>query len=121
MRWDPNGFTEFRNAGGLAEAGTIGIFGTAKGNVCIIGRQWTIQVLDGRNFTGIELSLPPASVESPVSGTYKYPVIQDHTGEWWIASGRGVHRFADTSPILRLATARRSASTRHATDWRPIL
>jgi signal transduction histidine kinase/ligand-binding sensor domain-containing protein len=106
MRWDPNGFTEFRNADGLTEAGTIGIFGTTKGALCIFGPQWRIQVFDGRNFAGIELSLPPANVENPTSGIYKYSAIQDHTGEWWIASGQGVYRFADRNPIDRLAVAR---------------
>jgi signal transduction histidine kinase/ligand-binding sensor domain-containing protein len=105
MKLEPNGFIGYRQSDGLARTRTIGIFETTGGQVCVIGRQWQIQVFDGRRFGGVQLHLPPPGNASPSSGSHQYPAMQDHTGEWWIASGRGVYRFAPVDRIDGLGAA----------------
>jgi hypothetical protein len=105
MKLEPNGFIGYGKADGFALKGTMGILETTEGSVCVIGWQWRLQCFEGQHFTGVQLNSPAASNLSPSSGTYKYPGRQDHTGEWWIATGQGVFRFAPVDRITRLATA----------------
>jgi signal transduction histidine kinase/ligand-binding sensor domain-containing protein len=103
------GFTGFRQADGLAAERVLSIFETLTGELCVVGRKWHIGVFGGRRFSDVQLKLPPAGSESPSAGQFLHPAIQDHTGEWWIASGRGVYRFSATPRLEDLVTMRPKA------------
>ena len=114
MKLERGGFIEYGKADGLMEPATMRIFESAEGRLCVVGQQWHIQWFDGQHFAGVHLNLPASSNLSPNSGFFKYSAMQDHTGEWWIASGQGVYRFARPDRLDRLASAhpKRIYSTR---------
>jgi ligand-binding sensor domain-containing protein/signal transduction histidine kinase len=103
MKLSISGFAGYGEADGLASERVLSIFETPTGQVCVVGRKWHIGVFDGRRFEQVELDLPPPGTDSPSVGQFIHPAIQDHTGEWWIASGRGVHRFARATRLEDLA------------------
>jgi ligand-binding sensor domain-containing protein/anti-sigma regulatory factor (Ser/Thr protein kinase) len=99
-----NGFTTYGEADGLElplaghlfadQSGEIcGAWGTGKG--IMLGR------FDGRRFALIPFPLP-RSIRN-YTGWGPNRVLQDHTGEWWIGSGRGLLRFRKISALEQLA------------------
>jgi ligand-binding sensor domain-containing protein len=97
-----SGFTGYGEADGLAGTRVLSIFEAPAGQVCVVGRKWHIGVFNGVRFEHVELKLPPSGTDTPSAGQFLHPAIRDHTGEWWIATGRGVHRFASATKIEAL-------------------
>ena len=101
-----SGFTGYSEPDGVAREGVVSIFETTSGQVCVVTLKGRIDLFDGHRFTGIRLDLPPAVSVSSGVGRENYPAIQDHTEEWWVASGGGIHRFQRVNQFADLARIR---------------
>src|SRR5262249_40423609 len=116
-----NGFVSYGPADGFSELRVLSIFKATAGEVCVAGRHWQIQCFDGRSFAGVELTLPRARRTHPRAELDLHPVIQDHTGDWWVGSGEGVFRFAPVDRLKTLAIAHPKATYTLANDIVDVL
>ena len=83
------------------------VFETGAGELYVNSSGWRISRFDGRRFTTVKLRLPPAVTDASwrdVNG-----VIQDHLGDWWIATRVGLHRYSRVARFEDLGRAMPSA------------
>ena len=83
------------------------VFETGAGELYVNSSGWRISRFDGRRFTTVKLRLPPAVTDASwrdVNG-----VIQDHLGDWWIATRVGLHRYSRVARFEDLGRALPSA------------
>lgn len=95
-----NGLVSFREADGLGNPEIIAIFETNAGELCAISSKWTINRFDGERFTAIRPNLPKKILDSS-SG--RWVMIEDHEGDWWVATGVGLYRFPKVARLEDLA------------------
>ena len=100
------GWTAYDQVDGLGES-VASISESAAGELYVNSSGWRVSRFDGRRFSTIRPGLP-ATVTDPtwrsVSG-----ILQDHSGEWWITTRSGLHRFGRVSRFEDLARARPKA------------
>jgi PAS domain S-box-containing protein len=93
MKLVHNGLTSYREADGLTSSRISAIFESQLGSVFVVTGDPTKQFyrFDGRSFSGTSLPLPAGTVNS---WGWHQTAFQDHLGDWWIPTSRGVHRFS---------------------------
>jgi ligand-binding sensor domain-containing protein/signal transduction histidine kinase len=93
MKVARNGFTSFTAADGLPLV--RGLMETAHGDLCAIvatDKDLTIARFDGAGFVPIRPAWPRRIFRYGWGS--QQVAVQDHTGEWWIATGQGLARFS---------------------------
>lgn len=103
MKIARNGFLSYAEADGLGHPEVIQIYEDRAGELVVISAKWTINRLDGERFTALRPNLPHEIIDSS-SG--RWVIIQDHLGEWWVATSQGVYRFPNVSRLEDLARVR---------------
>ena len=88
---------------GLGTPEVVNIFEDQAGELVVISAKWTINRFDGERFTSVRPNLPQSLIDSS-SG--KWEMMQDHLGEWWIATNQGLYRFPKVNRIEDLARVR---------------
>lgn len=103
-----NGFTRFDEADGLL-TGPNALFENQAGELCAITvREMVVnRFADGR-FISTRLNVPKALENSKLWGGYQI-TFQDHTGDWWVPTTKGLMRFAKVAQVEQLARARPKA------------
>jgi PAS domain S-box-containing protein len=88
-----NGLTTYREPDGLTPSRIGSIFESRQGALYVINGAPVTQIhrFDGRRFSSLTFPLPAGVVHS--WGWYQV-AFQDHLGDWWIPTNRGVHRFS---------------------------
>jgi signal transduction histidine kinase/streptogramin lyase len=95
MRMAPNGLVSYYAEDGLAGRTDIGsIFETRQGELCFL-EQAVVSRFDGRRFVRTRVKFP-SDIRYYGWGTGRL-ALQDHTGDWWIATGQGLVRFPPVS------------------------
>jgi ligand-binding sensor domain-containing protein/two-component sensor histidine kinase len=98
------GFTTYHEDDGLGSNQIASVFANQKGEVCTISSDITkkyINQFDGRKFTAV---LPNLSNRIRYIGSgWNQTTFQDHTGEWWVATGDGLVRFPKVGRLEQLA------------------
>jgi PAS domain S-box-containing protein len=85
-----HGFTTYGAEDGLGHG--IGNFiESPTGEFYITTEAWRISRYDGQSFTTVQPKLPPSIREAGWRPTKN--VLQDHTGQWWLAMQTGLCRF----------------------------
>ena len=106
MKISHHGFTTFSEADGISQPRINSIFEDQAGELCVIGSmtdKLLIDRLDGRRFDETLLKMPGGV---PYSwGWYQF-VLQDHLGEWWIPTTKGIYRFPRTTKVEELGHLR---------------
>ena len=83
------------------------IFENRAGELYAYSGAWRISRIDGNSFTTVRPNLPAGVTDS--SWRANSGLIEDHTGEWWIATNAGLCRFPRVSSFEQLARARPKA------------
>lgn len=101
-----SGFTTFGKADGFLWSTSI--FETRAGDLFLVGApnpvpDWLINRLDEDRFMPIRPRFPEAVKRLGSGWGWSQTVLEDHTGEWWIATGAGVCRFPKVSNPEQLA------------------
>lgn len=104
MKMARNGFTTFTEADGVPFAESFAL--SRQGEMCVLFREKDGAHI-GRFDAGKFVDVKPAW---PRGITYfgwgrGQDLVQDRAGEWWIATGRGLCRFARTDSVAGLAGA----------------
>ena len=86
-----DGWTTYGESDGLGQS-VASVFETRTGGLYVNSTAWRISRFDGRQFTTVKLRLP-AEV-SDASWRDVNGVIQDHLGDWWIATRVGLYRYS---------------------------
>lgn len=88
-----SGITAFTDADGFN--GTSAIFKDRAGDLLVVGGRSSknfISRYDGERFVRIQPDRPGSDRIEHIWRD-NHDVLQDHTGEWWVATGNGVYRF----------------------------
>jgi ligand-binding sensor domain-containing protein len=105
MKVARSGFTTYNEADGVPQAASL--METRQGEMCILYRAETglaIARFDGGHFAPIEPRWPD---QITYFGWGRGQIaVQDRVGEWWIATGQGLCRFASVDRVDQLAGAR---------------
>ena len=100
MKLSRSGFVTFGEEDGLGHA-VSGIFERRNGELCVTSTNWLVSRFDGRRFATVRPRLP-ASLPA-ARWRFFQTTLEDRTGEWWIATGEGLCRFAKPSRLEDLA------------------
>ena len=108
MKIARNGFTTFREADGLP-AGAVAIFENKSGELCAITEKGMgiNRFVDGR-FISTRFNVPKGLKNSQLWGTNQI-TFQDHEGDWWVPTLRGLMRFQGVAQVEHLARAQPKA------------
>jgi signal transduction histidine kinase/ligand-binding sensor domain-containing protein len=87
---------------GLGTPEIISIFEDQAGELIAVSTKWTLNRFDGERFTALRPNLPQSITEGS-SG--RWVIIQDHLGEWWVATSQGLYRFPKVNRLEELARA----------------
>jgi len=102
-----NGFSTYGEADGLPLGGFGSVFEDRIGELCLFrgaSSRLSLHHFDGERFGATQLPLPSA-ITYFGWGTGQ-TAFQDHTGEWWIATGQGLCRFSRVASVGELGRAR---------------
>lgn len=109
MRWTRRGLVSYREADGLPATTRVrSVFTDARGEVYASSTRSFLSRFDGRGFEAVQVSLGPFS-----TGDFSFGApmaLRDRMGDWWIASSRGLLRFAGAGRLRDLAWARPTAA-----------
>ena len=111
MRITRDGFVSYRVADGLGHIRILSIFENLDGDIQVISGssdggttdQRYLNHFDGKNFTAIRPNLGPTRF---MGQSWYQAAFQDHSGEWWLATGEGLFRFPKTQDSSQLARMR---------------
>jgi signal transduction histidine kinase/ligand-binding sensor domain-containing protein len=108
MRLASHGFTTFDDRDGLGHRRVASIFETRAGELCVrTAFQW-LNRFDGRMFTALRPALTvPASIQTA------HGFVQDREAQWWLATPRGLARYA--AAPTRADLARRTPTAVYTT------
>jgi len=103
-----NGFTTFDKSDGLL-SGAMGIIETRSGDLCAITERGMVvnRFEDGR-FISTRFNVPKTLENSKLWGTSQI-TFQDHQGDWWVPTSKGLMCFANVDRLEKLARARPKA------------
>ena len=107
-----NGFITYGKADGLGNDSISAIFENRAGELCVMttsGRERRLNHLDGRRFIARQPGLPAQAQPFDWGWGWNQIVLQDHGGDWWLATGQGLYRYAKTNGVEQLASARPKA------------
>ena len=91
---------------GMADPIVDTILEDRAGNLCVVQteeRSVFVSRLKGNRFESIEVRLPSTS---HVGWGWNQSLLQDHLGEWWLPTGRGLFRYGSARSASSLASAR---------------
>ena len=75
------------------------------GELCVTSSNYLLSRFDGSRFKTVKLN-----IGKKTGRWHRYHnVIEDHMGEWWVATANGIYRFPKVSDIEQLAGARPKA------------
>jgi ligand-binding sensor domain-containing protein/anti-sigma regulatory factor (Ser/Thr protein kinase) len=103
----PIGFTTYNAADGIVGSAVISIFESNSGELCAISGQININRFDGERFHSTRVRLP-GQVTNLGWGSHQIH-LQDHLGEWWVATGEGLCRYGKVNSVEQLGRARPKA------------
>jgi signal transduction histidine kinase/ligand-binding sensor domain-containing protein len=95
-----NGFASITRDQGLADNLARRLFLDREGRVTVIGRRWSVSVLEGTTVRAGEFRLPAVG---PSPSPWENAAHRDRRGEWWVATGDGLFRFPNVD-VDRLST-----------------
>jgi ligand-binding sensor domain-containing protein len=99
------GFTSFGKADGFSWSTSL--LETRAGDFFVIGGpgggEWFINRFDGEKFIPIRPQFPEFVKRSGYGWGWNQTLLEDHTGEWWIATRDGVCRFPRVTEPNQLA------------------
>jgi ligand-binding sensor domain-containing protein/signal transduction histidine kinase len=101
-RFAPSGITVFDDADGVR--GTSSHFTDRVGDLIVVGGPLSrnfISRFDGERFTAI-LPYPPRRTSSTRIWQENHGLLQDHTGEWWVATRHGLYRYTGARSLDRV-------------------
>jgi ligand-binding sensor domain-containing protein/two-component sensor histidine kinase len=104
MKLARNGFTTYTEADGVSWVQALML--SKKGEVCALFRQKDgehIGRFDGTRFQDVRPAWPHDLTY--LGWGRGDQIVQDRTGEWWLATGQGLYRFASTESVTGLAGA----------------
>jgi ligand-binding sensor domain-containing protein/signal transduction histidine kinase len=100
------GFTSYFESDGLGNGRIIQIFSDDDHNVYVIAdsaeSQLSVMRFDGRGFKKLTPNLPS---HSKFTWGWNQLILQDHEGDWWIPTERGLYRFSENKSFADLARA----------------
>jgi ligand-binding sensor domain-containing protein len=101
-----NGFTTFDKEDGFFWSSSI--LETRAGDIIVLGGRRTIgegfiNQFDGEKFTPVQPQFPEFYKKQGYGWGWNQTLLEDHTGEWWIATGAGVCRFPKVTKPEHLA------------------
>jgi len=102
-----NGLITFTTDDGLGRVFIRSIFEAQTGEFCVVNRTPIINRFDGKQFMPVKINLPNDS-GSLSWNRFEVP-FQDHTGEWWIPTGKALYRFSKVARLEYLSRARPKA------------
>lgn len=94
-----HGLTSFVDTDGLGNTDILSIFQTNEGELCVVSAKWFINSYQAGRFVAVQPRLPTEVIEADSGGR----IIQDHLGEWWVATNRGLYQFPKVGRIEELA------------------
>ena len=101
-----HGFITYRESDGLSSY-ISNIFEGQAGELYVVSQNYAISRFDGRRFISIKPNLPAQILNGTLLGGQS--AIEDHLGEWWIATPEGLYRFPRVSRIEELSRIRPKA------------
>ncbi|MFN2598541.1 MAG: two-component regulator propeller domain-containing protein [Pyrinomonadaceae bacterium] len=104
-----HGLTTYGRPDGIAQPRINSIAEDRTGTLYVVGfdkQRLLVDRFDGRHFRD---SSPLMPTGTGFSWGWNQVVLQDHTGEWWVASALGVYRFQRTQSVERLGGLRPKA------------
>ena len=102
MKLTRRGLVNYGEADGLGQI--IGsVFENRAGALYVYSSMWRISRFDGKTFTSLRPNLPAGVTD--LSWRNHNGIIEDHTGEWWIATRQGLCRFPKVNRFEQLAQA----------------
>lgn len=105
MKMARNGFTTYGQVDGLGSAEVASIVECPSSVLyAISAHKVFISEFDGRSFRAVRPNLPKRI--SYFGWGWNQITFQDHTGEWWVATGQGLCRFPKVDDIGKLARIR---------------
>jgi ligand-binding sensor domain-containing protein/two-component sensor histidine kinase len=122
MKLVRSGFTSYTTGDGLAAVGVDAIVEDRSGELCAIssGLRHFINRFEGRRFTFVWPDFPKR-INNFGWGRNQI-TFQDHLGDWWMPTGRGLCRFPPVARLEDLATTppRRVYTTRNGLPFNDI-
>lgn len=106
MKLAHNGFTTYNEADGLGGTRVHSIFEDRAGDVSVVTASpdnWLINQFDGKRFISVRPGVPK---QLYFGWGWNQITFQDHTGEWWVATGHGLYRFPRVSRVEELPRTR---------------
>jgi signal transduction histidine kinase/ligand-binding sensor domain-containing protein len=100
------GFLSYRETDGLGSLDVVSSFEDTEGHLCVVSDRWHINRFNGTGFTAIRPLLPQSVTDSAAG---RQEIIQDHAGEWWVATAVGLYRYPKAERLEDLARTRPSA------------
>jgi len=95
------GFLTFRESDGLGPI--VGrLFENRDGHLIVVSQDWRVSRFDGEAFHTVRVNVPAAVQRAGWRGDQS--VIEDRTGDWWVATSAGLLRFSHVRSIDDLAT-----------------
>ena len=92
MKIAGRGFTSYTEADGLANTRVSSIFVDQAGELCTVTStgfdKWVLNCFNGKRFTPVHPDYPAAI--HYFGWSWNQTAFQDHTGEWWIPTGRSL-------------------------------
>jgi len=100
LRLASRGFVTYRDSDGIGQM--VGpVFEDRAGELIAVSQDWRISRLDGAAFHTVQLNVPAAARSAGFRGDQN--VLQDRTGDWWVATGAGLARYQHVRAIDDLA------------------
>jgi ligand-binding sensor domain-containing protein/two-component sensor histidine kinase len=102
------GFTSYFETDGLGCGRISQLFADRDGSVYVLADGLTnlvpvIARFDGHGFIQEQPNLPP---NTELTWGWNYLIVQDHIGDWWIPTARGLFRFSGNKSFSELVTAK---------------
>ncbi|MGH9162755.1 MAG: two-component regulator propeller domain-containing protein [Vicinamibacteraceae bacterium] len=101
LRFAPTGLVTFTEAEGTRDA-FVNTFATRRGRRCAFTAASVVSCYDGRRF--VVIGSPSSWRAGGLAGMRA--VLEDRAGEWWVATGAGLHRFPPGTALANLARTR---------------
>lgn len=108
MKITGNGFTAFGERDGLPR-GPLAMFENRSGKLCAItDRGIVASCLEHGRFNSAHFNVPKTLKNNQLWGNYQI-TFQDHQGDWWVPTLKGLMRFAGVARMEELVRARPKA------------
>jgi len=101
-----SGFTSYNEADGLSNTRIASIIEDQAGELCVMSTTKTnkfIHRFDGTRFNTVRPNVPKAITD--FGWGWNQITFQDHTGEWWVVTGKGLYRFPKVTSVEQLGNA----------------